>query len=51
MMENGNNFMAVSFAMQLVQLYLIDDRNNIYVNESDLYHTTEMLVRIMSHNR
>ncbi|CAG4984058.1 unnamed protein product [Parnassius apollo] len=51
LMDNGNNYMAVAFAMQLVQLYLVDDRNNIYVNESDLYHTTETLVRIMSHSR
>lgn len=43
--------MAVAFAMQLVQLYLVDDRNNMYANESDLYHTTEMLLRIMSHSR
>lgn len=51
MMDNGNNYMAVAFAMQLVQLYLVDDRNNMYANESDLYHITEMLVRIMSHSR
>lgn len=51
MMDSGNNYMAVAFAMQLVQLYLVDDRNNIYVNESDLYHTTETLVRVMSHSR
>ncbi|KAJ2954200.1 hypothetical protein O0L34_g2438 [Tuta absoluta] len=51
MMDNGNNYMAVAFAMQLVQLYLVDDRNNMYANESDLYHTTDMLVRIMSHSR
>lgn len=50
-MDNGNNYMAVAFAMQLVQLYLVDDRNNIYANESDLYHTTEALYRIMSHSR
>uniref|UniRef100_A0A2A4JSL1 CCR4-NOT transcription complex subunit 1 n=1 Tax=Heliothis virescens TaxID=7102 RepID=A0A2A4JSL1_HELVI len=51
MMDSGNNYMAVAFAMQLVQLYLVDDRNNIYVNESDLYHTAETLVRVMSHSR
>ncbi|XP_063392578.1 CCR4-NOT transcription complex subunit 1 isoform X1 [Cydia fagiglandana] len=51
MMDNGNNYMAVAFSMQLVQLYLVDDRNNMYANESDLYHTTETLVRIMSHSR
>lgn len=50
-MDNGNNYMAVNFAMQLVQLYLIDDRNNLYVNETDLYHTTDALIRITSHSR
>ncbi|XP_013136530.1 PREDICTED: CCR4-NOT transcription complex subunit 1 isoform X2 [Papilio polytes] len=49
LMDNGNNYVAVAFAMQLVQLYLVDDRNNIFVNESDLYHTTETLVRMMAH--
>lgn len=51
MMDNGNNYMAVAFAMQLIQLYLVDDRNNIYANESDFYHTTDMLIRITSHSR
>lgn len=50
-MDNGNNYLALGFAMQLVQLYLVDDRNNVFVNESDLYHTTDALVRIMSHGR
>lgn len=51
MMDSGNNYMAVAFAMQLVQLYLIDDRNNMYAQESDLFHTTEMLMRITLHSR
>lgn len=51
MMDNGNNYVAVTFAMQLVQLYLVDDRNNLYVNEADLYNITETLVRIMTHPR
>ncbi|XP_045510260.1 CCR4-NOT transcription complex subunit 1 isoform X1 [Colias croceus] len=51
LMDSGNNYVAVAFAMQLVQLYLVDDRNNMYANESDLYHTTETLVRMMSHSR
>lgn len=50
LMDTGSNYVAVAFAMQLVQLYLVDDRNNIYANESDLYHTTESLVRMMSHS-
>jgi CCR4-NOT transcription complex subunit 1 len=44
-MDNGNNFLAVSFGMQLVQLYLIDDRN-VSITESDLYNVIEMLFRI-----
>jgi CCR4-NOT transcription complex subunit 1 len=44
-MDNGNNFLAVSFSMQLVQLYLIDDRNSS-ITESDLYNVIEMLFRI-----
>ncbi|XP_028158928.1 CCR4-NOT transcription complex subunit 1 isoform X2 [Ostrinia furnacalis] len=51
LMDNGNNYMAVAFGMQLVQLYLVDDRNNVFANESDLYHITETLYRIMSHSR
>lgn len=50
-MDNGNNYIAVNFAMQLVQLYLVDERNSIYVNESDLYHITETLIRMMSNSR
>lgn len=50
-MDNGNNYVAVAFAMQVVQLYLVDDRNNVYATESDLYHTTDTLVRMMSHSR
>ncbi|XP_061382387.1 CCR4-NOT transcription complex subunit 1 isoform X1 [Danaus plexippus] len=51
LMDNGNNYVAVAFAMQVVQLYLVDDRNNVYATESDLYHTTDTLVRMMSHSR
>ncbi|KAJ9577750.1 hypothetical protein L9F63_005670, partial [Diploptera punctata] len=50
-MESGLNFMAVAFAMQLVQLYLVDDRHNNHVTESDLYHTIDMLARIATHSR
>lgn len=50
-MDNGLNYMAVAFAMQLVQLYLVDERLNSTVTESDLYHTIEMLARIATHSR
>ena len=50
-MESGLNYMAVSFAMQLVQLYLVDERMNSTVTESDLYHTIEVLARIATLSR
>jgi CCR4-NOT transcription complex subunit 1 len=50
-MESGLNYMAVTFAMQLVQLYLVDERMNSTVTESDLYQTIEMLARIATHSR
>ncbi|XP_021921568.1 CCR4-NOT transcription complex subunit 1 isoform X2 [Zootermopsis nevadensis] len=50
-MDSGLNYMAVAFAMQLVQLYLVDERLNSNVTESDLYHTIEMLARIATHSR
>ncbi|KAG8224063.1 hypothetical protein J437_LFUL001140 [Ladona fulva] len=50
-MENGHNFLAVMFAMKLVQLYLIDERHNNPVTETDLYNTIEMLARISAHAR
>lgn len=50
-MENGANFMAVAFAMQLLQLYLVDERHNAHVSESDLFNTIEMLARINMHSR
>lgn len=48
-MENGQNFMAVNFAMQVVQSYLIDARNP--VSDIDLYNTIDVLVRITNHTR
>ncbi|XP_035217967.1 CCR4-NOT transcription complex subunit 1-like [Stegodyphus dumicola] len=47
-MENGMNIMAVQFAMQLVKLYLLDERQNAIVTEVDLYNTVETLARIAS---
>lgn len=50
-MDNGQNYVAVSFAMQVIRLYLLDDRNNPIVTEQDLFNTMEILVRIASHIR
>jgi CCR4-NOT transcription complex subunit 1 len=50
-MDSGLNYMAVAFAMQLVQLYLVDERQNSTVTESDLFHTVDVLARIATHSR
>jgi CCR4-NOT transcription complex subunit 1 len=50
-MENGVNYMGVNFAMQLVQLYLIDERSNQFVTDNDLCNTIEMLAKIQTHTR
>ncbi|XP_077294792.1 CCR4-NOT transcription complex subunit 1 isoform X2 [Arctopsyche grandis] len=50
-MDNGNNYMAVAFAMQFVQLYLVNERDSILMTESDLVNTIDVLVRIASHSR
>lgn len=50
-MENGLNYMAVQFAMQIVKRYLIEEKMNSPVSESDLYHTVETLVKINAHNQ
>lgn len=47
--ESGNG-LATVFAMQLAQLYLIDERQATHVTETDLFHTVEILAR-MSHHR
>lgn len=51
LMDNGLNYMAVNFAMQLVQLFLIEDRANQIVTETDFCHTIEMLAKIQTHTR
>ncbi|GIX80669.1 CCR4-NOT transcription complex subunit 1, partial [Caerostris extrusa] len=47
-MENGLNGMAVTFAMQLVKLYLLDERQSGLVTEVDLFNTIDTLSRITS---
>lgn len=47
-MESGNP-RATAFAIQLLQLYLIDERQTIHVTESDLYHSIESLARMTIH--
>lgn len=50
-MENGLNYIGVNFAMQLVQLYLIDDRSGQFVTDNDFCNTIEMLSKIQTHTR
>jgi CCR4-NOT transcription complex subunit 1 len=47
----GNNPQALSFAMILAKIYLIDDRSNAQLIESDLFGTLEMLVQISNNSR
>nr|XP_006813651.1 PREDICTED: CCR4-NOT transcription complex subunit 1-like [Saccoglossus kowalevskii] len=49
-LENGLNFLAVAFAMQLVKYYLIDEKMSNVCNEADLFNTLQTLVRIASHS-
>ncbi|XP_052864292.1 CCR4-NOT transcription complex subunit 1 [Anopheles cruzii] len=51
LMDNGNNFMAVMFAMQLLQAYFIDERHNSAITENDLVGTIEMMHRFTAHPR
>lgn len=50
-MENGINYVAVAFCMQLLQHYLVEERGTSGVTESDMLNTIEVLVRIASHHR
>lgn len=47
-MENGVNYMAVGFAMQLVQRYCVDEKHNTPVTEVDFFcfnaHLTSVFV-------
>lgn len=45
------NYSAVNFAMQLVQLYLVDDRISQVLSENDLPHTINMLISIQNLRR
>uniref|UniRef100_UPI00358E5F7C CCR4-NOT transcription complex subunit 1-like isoform X3 n=1 Tax=Myxine glutinosa TaxID=7769 RepID=UPI00358E5F7C len=50
-MENGLNYMAVAYAMQLVKVHLVDERSNTHVTEADFFHTIDALMRINAHSR
>lgn len=51
-MENGLNFQVVNFAVRLVRLHFVENRG--VLNETDMQHTLEILVRLVTaqaHNR
>ena len=50
-MENGMNYVAVAFCMQIVQHYLVDDRNPTVMTEQDLNCCIDTLLRIVAHSR
>jgi CCR4-NOT transcription complex subunit 1 len=49
-MESGKTSVT-QFAMMLVKIYLIDDRSNAHIIESDLFGTIEVLSKIANHSR
>ena len=49
-MENGNNYVAMVFSMQLVKKLLVDEFTPV-VKESELYTTLETMARIATHAR
>ncbi|XP_055592408.1 CCR4-NOT transcription complex subunit 1 [Uranotaenia lowii] len=51
LMDNGNNYVAVVFSMQLVQTYFIDERPNSVITENDLLNTIDLLARLAVHPR
>lgn len=50
-MENGQNYMAVTLAMQLVKKLIITGKGSSFITESDLATTIETLVKISSLGR
>ncbi|CAK8681219.1 CCR4-NOT transcription complex subunit 1-like isoform X2 [Clavelina lepadiformis] len=50
-MENGLNYMALVFAMQLVKLFLVEENKGSPVSESDFYNTIEILGKINTMSR
>ena len=48
--DNGTTS-VIQFAMMLVKIYLIDDRSNARIIESDLFGTIEVLSKISNHSR
>lgn len=47
-MDNGNNHLAIVFATQLIQHFLIDDRPTPQLSESDFFNSVDLLQRLAS---
>ena len=53
-MENGLNYMAVAFSMQLIQRFCVEDKGSSSQEalfQADFYNTIETLARIATHSR
>lgn len=50
LMDSGNNFVAVTFAMQLIQHYFVDTRPSP-LSDNDLFNTIDLLMRLSAHPR
>jgi len=50
-MESGHNGSVINFAMMLAKIYLIDDRSNANIIQSNLYGTNKVLSKIANHLR
>lgn len=50
-MDNGANYLAITFSMQLVQHFLIDERGNTQITEQDFGNTVDMLARLAAIHR
>ncbi|KNC33754.1 hypothetical protein FF38_05850 [Lucilia cuprina] len=48
-MENGNNFLAVTFAITLMERLLVDDRSTSIIAETEFSCTTDLLSRLTQH--
>jgi CCR4-NOT transcription complex subunit 1 len=50
-MAGGDNPLATNFAMNVCKIYLIDDRSNAHIFESDLFGTIEVLQKIATQSQ
>lgn len=51
LMDNGNNYLAVTFAMQVIQHYFVDTRPNPLIVDNEFFNTIDLLMRVSGHPR